>query len=497
MSKLEYRFLDEDGALLDAQLEYKSNENLWDQSGLSIAEDDGHGIHSEVAKSSHNFLPILKLKTEERLLELRRQTAHKSGQQLEQQLIVELILELILELIQGDPFQRSLELIQEVGWDFEKHELEKTLGRLGQALGRTLILDLESHLKQELKKELIWQLGEVLEKKLGQELENVEKILIQELIQALIERDQESEHELDRNLPWNLWPRGLEQLERLYSKREELGQELEDIREQIPQMISDLGSELTLIYKLMKYRKLEQILYLTPSDIPQSYNDLLRSIAYLGPLRCYPERLYSLEGGGRDSVGIQGEFTPHILFYNTKAAQKMNKWFDSFEIPYELQISEFGSVELVGKYVSITLNDKRTDTPVTLADVGFGINQVLPVIIEGVASPQNTIICVEQPEIHLHPRLQAELAEMMIKTSKDGKQWIVETHSELLILRIQRRIREGKLESSDVSVLYVDPDDQGGKGSTIETLRLDKGGDFIDEWPRGFFDEGFNELMAK
>ena len=84
----------------------------------------------------------------------------------------------------------------------------------------------------------------------------------------------------------------------------------------------------------------------------------------------------------------------------------------------------------------------------------------------------------------------------MIETSegKGGKQWIVETHSELLIRRIQRRISEGTLKPNDVSVLYVDPGDDGSK---IEVLELDEDGNFTDEWPHGFFDEGFNELIAE
>ena len=65
-----------------------------------------------------------------------------------------------------------------------------------------------------------------------------------------------------------------------------------------------------------------------------------------------------------------------------------------------------------------------------------------------------------------------------------------------LILRIQRRIREGKLDPSAVSVLYVDPDPTGESGSTITPLRLDENGDFMDAWPDGFFEEGFGELMA-
>ena len=160
-----------------------------------------------------------------------------------------------------------------------------------------------------------------------------------------------------------------------------------------------------------------------------------------------------------------------------------------------------GEASLAGEYITIALTDRRTGTQVTIADVGYGINQLLPVIIEGIASRKDSILCVEQPEIHLHPRLQADIADLMIDTIADEpgkrKQWIVETHSELLITRIQRRIREGKIKSEDVSVLYVDPDDERTEGSAIIPLRMDENGDFIDHWPHGFFDEAFNELMAE
>ncbi len=239
-----------------------------------------------------------------------------------------------------------------------------------------------------------------------------------------------------------------------------------------------------------------QLLDLIPGDIPSRYENVLHSITYLGPLRSYPERLYTVSGRNRDSSGLRGEFTPHILYHNPKIKKEVNKWLKLFEIPYFLEVKEFGDAELSGRYVTIALVDKRTKTSVTLSDVGFGINQLLPVIIEGIASNQDAIICVEQPEIHLHPRLQANIADLMIETSTI-KQWIVETHSELLMLRLQRRIREGKIKSSDVSVLYVDPNNTDGQGSIIKKLRLGEKGDFLDEWPDGFFDEGFNELMAE
>lgn len=232
--------------------------------------------------------------------------------------------------------------------------------------------------------------------------------------------------------------------------------------------------------------------------------DELDSIRYLGPFRSHPERLY--RNPGRDSyfTGIKGEFTHNRLYYQPGLINRVNEWLDRFHIPYEMDVHRIGDIAISGEYTSIVLVDKRTDTPVTLADVGYGVNQFLPIIVEGIdwfSGSRNRILCIEQPEIHLHPKLQAEIADLMIETS-DGddhqnSQWIVETHSELMVLRLQRRIREGRIKSSDVSILYVDPNDVNVRGSSIKELRLDDEGNFIDDWPDGFFEESFDELMAR
>ena len=83
-------------------------------------------------------------------------------------------------------------------------------------------------------------------------------------------------------------------------------------------------------------------------------------------------------------------------------------------------------------------------------------------------------------------------------SDKNGKrkQWIVETHSELLILRLQRRIREGKIKPEDISVLYVDPNDESTEGSAIKVLRLGEDSYFKDPWPDGFFADSLKEQLS-
>ena len=233
-----------------------------------------------------------------------------------------------------------------------------------------------------------------------------------------------------------------------------------------------------------------------------AYEDHLGiKMTYLGPLRSPPERTYTISGGARASAGIQGEFMPNILFQDQGVVRAANNWFRRFGIDYEIGMPSISNrVDLVGKrVVSITLTSNFTNrVEVTLADVGFGINQLLPVLIEGIVSPPGSIICVEQPEIHLHPRLQAELGDFLVETAfaRGGKQWIIETHSELLARRIQALVADehSPVSSGDVSILYVDP---SSEGSQIIPLDLDEEGDFYDDWPEGFFEEGHREIMRR
>jgi len=146
------------------------------------------------------------------------------------------------------------------------------------------------------------------------------------------------------------------------------------------------------------------------------------------------------------------------------------------------------------RFQELTLIDLRTNTRVTHRDVGIGISQVLPVLVMAYGS-RNKLIAMEQPEIHLHPALQAELGDVFIEAALGERKntFILETHSEHLILRLMRRIREGKIKPEDVGVVFVEP---LARGSRFIELGIDEDGDFIDEWPGGFFEESFHEKFA-
>lgn len=157
----------------------------------------------------------------------------------------------------------------------------------------------------------------------------------------------------------------------------------------------------------------------------------------------------------------------------------------------------------LSRFQLLELKDKRNETIVTHRDVGIGVSQVLPVLVNAYGSTRS-IVAIEQPEIHLHPGLQSELADVFIESALGERKntFILETHSEHLILRVLRRIRETAddelpkdmkpIRPSDVAVLYVQP---SGKGAEVVEIKATDDGEFATPWPNGFFAERARELF--
>ncbi len=139
------------------------------------------------------------------------------------------------------------------------------------------------------------------------------------------------------------------------------------------------------------------------------------------------------------------------------------------------------------------------DLLLEIEDVGVGISQVIPVLL----AANSSRVYIQQPELHLHPRLQAQLADVFVEQVSRAPIFVIETHSEHFLLRILRRIRETyrsdiahtlfSLKAEDVVVLYVDKTKEGT--SSIVQLRISAEGEFIDRWPNGFFTERDGELF--
>ena len=212
----------------------------------------------------------------------------------------------------------------------------------------------------------------------------------------------------------------------------------------------------------------------------------------LGPFRRPPERWYIFTGTSPQDVGYKGELLPDLLFRRPKLVEEANRWLDKLDIGYHLKIMSLG--ERTKDLFEVQLIDTRRkpNVEVGLPDVGFGISQILPFIVQSLSSTEK-IISIEQPEVHIHPRLQADLGDLLAETIKRPRnnQFIIETHSEHLVLRLQRLVRLKQLSPNDVSILYVS---RGANGSKVQQLQLDEEGDFINDWPGGFFPERLREF---
>jgi predicted ATPase len=217
----------------------------------------------------------------------------------------------------------------------------------------------------------------------------------------------------------------------------------------------------------------------------------LRKLFPMGPARRSPERWYIFTGTSPQDVGYQGDSMPDFLFRNPDVVKKVNSWLHRLEIGYRLETRLLGPRIRDLFEVRLTDTRRKTSVKVGLPDVGFGVSQLLPFIVQALAT-EGQIISIEQPEVHVHPRLQADIGDLLAECAKKlGNQFLIETHSEHLVLRLQRLIRDGVLKPEDVSIIYVS---RGSEGSRVQRLALDSEGDFIDEWPGGFFPERLREL---
>jgi predicted ATPase len=151
--------------------------------------------------------------------------------------------------------------------------------------------------------------------------------------------------------------------------------------------------------------------------------------------------------------------------------------------------------------------DIKRNVRLQLNEIGAGFSQLIPVLL-ACYQHDESLIAIEQPELHLHPALQAELGDVFINEAlgrhpdeMSANQFIIETHSEHILLRILRRIREtsvgretGKpaITPDDVAVLYVE---NRGDHSVVYEMPVNHQGELVRDWPGGFFEEGLRELL--
>ncbi|MBI1850627.1 MAG: AAA family ATPase [Planctomycetes bacterium] len=155
----------------------------------------------------------------------------------------------------------------------------------------------------------------------------------------------------------------------------------------------------------------------------------------------------------------------------------------------------------MARLYEIRIKDTDAGRWANFADVGFGIGQALPVLVEGLRTEEGGLFLVQEPEIHLHPDAQLAMADFLIDLVRSGKRVIVETHSEALLLRVRHAIvdarRNGRtrarLNADDVGVIVVDKKPDGT--SHAARLEVDELGQ-IKQWPAHFMEQATNERLA-
>jgi predicted ATPase len=241
------------------------------------------------------------------------------------------------------------------------------------------------------------------------------------------------------------------------------------------------------------------------SDLERAYEQQLDNIFYLGPLRVPSRRDYVWARSRPNDVGPSGGATLEAILAATAAKEKQNLRHKGKMLPFqeviahwlrEMDLLHSFTLEEVGKDTNIYRAKVKVSAgspEVFLTDVGVGISQVLPVITLLHYVPEGATVLLEQPEIHLHPSAQAALADLIVSVSqRRNVQVVVESHSEHLILRLQRRIAEEKIASSDVKLYFA----TAKKGeSKLEELELDLLGNILN-WPKNFMGDAFGETAA-
>jgi hypothetical protein len=238
------------------------------------------------------------------------------------------------------------------------------------------------------------------------------------------------------------------------------------------------------------------------ADLETAYEEQMDGLYYLGPLREYPSRDHLWSGARPASVGVKGEETIAAILAMTAEGEQRNvgykarlrpfqeivaNWLAELGVIHDFRVEEiaFGSNRWQARVIT-----RKGGAEVLLTDVGFGVSQVLPVVTLLQYVPPGSTVILEQPEIHLHPLAQANLADVIINAvTHRALQVIVESHSEHLLVRLQRRVAEEKIGTEDVTLYFCDITDGG---SILERLQLDLLGK-IENWPTNFMGDAFGE----
>ena len=241
------------------------------------------------------------------------------------------------------------------------------------------------------------------------------------------------------------------------------------------------------------------------TDFEFALEQCLENVNYLGPIRAHPRRIYAWSGIQPTDMGEAGQSAIDALLASRRSGELIGQGRGRPRLSLEQYVAQwYKKIDLIRDFrvapidedrglFEVRVTKSKTAPEVLITDVGFGVSQILPVLVLCFYVPKGSTVILEQPEIHLHPSVQAGLADVFIDAWKKRRvQIIVESHSEHLLRRLQRRIAEEELPQDDLG-LYFCREEKGQ--STLDTLEVDPFGN-IANWPQDFFGDKFGEIAA-
>jgi len=231
----------------------------------------------------------------------------------------------------------------------------------------------------------------------------------------------------------------------------------------------------------------------------------LSRIIYLGPVRRLAQRDYLWSGRFPGSIGDDGGQAVDALIASGVAKEEARRrrlptpsaarlfdetahWLRSMGLADDLQVRQLGRS---ARYELLVVSGKGASN---LKDVGVGVSQVLPVVVAALFAAPGHIVIVEEPESHLHPLAQTQLAEMFVAVSRERQvQFIVETHSEQLLRRMQTLVANERTAPGQLSMYFVE---RIGSEAVLKTLEVDEFGT-IRPWPEHFFGDSAGEAREQ
>jgi len=229
--------------------------------------------------------------------------------------------------------------------------------------------------------------------------------------------------------------------------------------------------------------------------LKDAFENLFHRICYLGSFRESPYSRYVWQGNHPKDTGQHGEEMISAILSKRVKLQDIDKqimeWLQRLDLIDSYRLNPVLNTE--GDY-EFLVKKYKGGPEVRLTDVGFGVSQILPVLILCYYVPEGSILILEQPEAHLHPKVQAELADLLIEVVKNRRlQIILESHSEHLLIRLMRRIAEEQISADDTAFYFCDMNEGV---SEIGRLNVDNYGN-ITNWPQNFFGDEMGDLAAK